>query len=260
MTTPATRAVPAFPAVLVTRPQRQAQALAKRIVQAGMGAVVFPTLEIVPVAPVRPAAGQYDCVVFISANAVEHGWQHAFGDDALPSGPRVAAIGEATATALRARGAADPLVPAETFDTESLLALPDFESVAGWRVLVVRGVGGREALAASLQARGATVDYLECYRRVRPDVDAAWLIEKWRDGGVDAVNAMSTETLSNLLALLGVGGDRLVAATPVFVPHSRIATAARALGVDRTVVYGGVDAGLVERLRAHFPQRMTSPS
>jgi uroporphyrinogen-III synthase len=117
--------------------------------------------------------------------------------------------------------------------------------VAGKRVLIVRGVGGRELLADTLRARGATVHYLEAYRRLRPQADAAPLLAQWQDGGIDAVTAASTETLHNLAALLGDAGRPLLLRTPLFVPHEKIAAAARQFGVARVIATPGGDAGLV---------------
>lgn len=248
------------PAVLLTRPRTQAEELARIVDAAGMRAVVFPTLEIVPVRPAAPERVDWDCIVFVSANAVEQGFSFALPGGVQPAGTRVAAIGAATAAALRARGILDPIVPSAAFDTEALLALPDFADVRGWRVLVVRGVGGREALADSLRSRGAEVRYLECYRRACPNGDPRALLETWGAGGIDAVNAMSAETLANLLALIGSAGAPLAARTPLFAPHERIADQARAWGIAETVVYRGGDSGLVAGLRARFPKRAASAS
>jgi uroporphyrinogen-III synthase len=254
------RSAPAGPSVLLTRPRPQAEAMARVIADAGMCAMVFPTLDIVPVRPDAPEEGSWDCIVFVSTNAVEQGFRWAIPAGAVPPGTRVAAIGAATAAALRERGVAAPIVPTGAFDTESLLSLPAFARVAGWRVLVVRGVGGREALADGLRARGAEVRYLECYRRICPAADPRGLLDAWRAGGIDAVNAMSAETLSNLLALIGAAGAPLAAATPLFAPHERIANQARAWGIAEAVVYRGGDPGLVEGLRARFPARAVRAS
>ena len=67
-------------------------------------------------------------------------------------------------------------------DSEGLLALPELANVAGNRIVIFRGAGGRELLHSMLAARGARVEQIECYRRARPVTDAAGLIEAWRDG------------------------------------------------------------------------------
>jgi uroporphyrinogen-III synthase len=56
------------------------------------------------------------------------------------------------------------------FDSESVLALPAFQApaVAGRRVLILRGDGGRDLLGDTLRARGAEVEYLTCYHRNGP--------------------------------------------------------------------------------------------
>lgn len=235
-------------AVLVTRPAHQADGLAQAIRAAGGEAVVFPalTIEAVPVAelagPLAQLAGA-DIVIFISPNAAQFGMA-AIGT--LPAGVIVFAVGPGTARALQARGVA--AVTPDGQDSEALLALPALHAVAGKRVVIVRGVGGRPLLADTLAARGATVHFLECYRRGRPDADAASLLARWRAGGVDAVTVASAETLANLAALLGEGGRDLLAATPLFAPHEKIADAARRFGLTQVVATAGGDAGLIEGL------------
>jgi uroporphyrinogen-III synthase len=92
------------------------------------------------------------------------------------------------------------------------------------------------------------VHFLECYRRVRPDADPAPLLARWQTGGVDAVTIASAETLQNLQAMLGEPGTRLLARTPLFAPHEKIAAAARRLGIEHAVATAGGDAGLVAGL------------
>ncbi|MBU1224940.1 MAG: uroporphyrinogen-III synthase [Gammaproteobacteria bacterium] len=137
-------------------------------------------------------------------------------------------------------------------DSEALLALPQLQDMAGKRVVIVRGVGGRALLADTLTARGAEVHFLECYRRVRPQVDAAPLLARWQAGGIDAVTVTSAETLRNLAALLGEAGAPLLAGTPLFAPHEKIAEAARRFGIARVIATPGGDAGLMEGLLNWF--------
>lgn len=238
--------------VLVTRPLRQAAALAQAIHSAGGVAYEFPALDIEPVA--ADALGEQleqlavsDIVIFISPNAADYGMEAIRTRGPLPSTSRVFAVGPGTARALRAHGL-DGVVTPPGQDSEALLALPQLQDVAGRRVLIVRGVGGRAMLADTLQARGATVHFLECYRRMRPQIDARPLLAHWQAGGIDAVTVTSAEALLNLAAMLGETGKPLLAATPLFAPHEKIASAAQRFGIARVVATPGGDAGLVEGL------------
>src|SRR5438874_1776354 len=82
-----------------------------------------------------------------------------------------------------------------------LLERTEMQHVAGKRVLIVRGEGGRELLGESLAARGALVEYAQCYRRVRPAIDAAPLLAAWRRGELDAVTVLSAQALDNFIDL-----------------------------------------------------------
>ena len=238
--------------VLVTRPAHQAAALAQAIRAAGGTTVEFPALaiEALPLAALRESLARLaaaDIVIFISPNAAQFGMAAIRAGGALPAAARVFAVGPGTARALDAQGVGDIVTP-DGHDSEALLALPQLQEVAGQRVVIVRGVGGRALLADTLAARGAEVHYLECYRRVRPQADAAPLLARWRAGGIDAVTVASAETLHNLAALLGEAGAPLLAATPLFAPHARIAEAARRLGIAHALATPGGDAGLVDGL------------
>lgn len=235
--------------VLVTRPVAQAAALAQAIRAAGGEAFVFPALavEAVPADELATSLAHLrsaDIAIFISPNAAQFGMA-ALG--VLPAGIRVFAVGPGTAAALRGQGVDGVIVP-DGQDSEALLALPPLQEVAGRRVVIVRGVGGRALLGEALAARGAQVHFMECYRRVRPQADAAPLLTRWRADGIDAVTVTSAETLANLTALLGEAGAPLLARTPLFAPHAKIADAARRFGIARVVTTAGGDAGLVDGL------------
>jgi uroporphyrinogen-III synthase len=103
-------------------------------------------------------------------------------------------------------------------------------------------------VADTLRARGAEVHFLECYRRTCPRADAAPLLARWQTGGIDAVTVASAETLHNLAALLGEAGAPLLAVTPLFAPHEKIAAAARRFGIAHVIATAGGDAGLLDGL------------
>lgn len=238
--------------VLVTRPAAQAAALAQAIEAAGGAAFVFPALALeavpqdvlaAPLARLREA----DVAVFISPGAVQFGMAAIGAAGGLPPAAQIFAVGPGTARALRQQGV-DGVVTPDGQDSEALLALPQLADVAGKRVMIIRGVGGRPLLADTLALRGAQVEFIECYRRTLPPADAAPLLARWRAGGIDAVTVTSAETLANLAALLGEAGVPLLVRTPLFAPHEKIADAARRFGIEHVVATPGGDAGLVEGL------------
>jgi uroporphyrinogen-III synthase len=236
--------------VLVTRPAPQCALLCEEIVRQGGSAIPFPAVEIEPVVIAAAAAPvEFDLVVFVSVNAVEHG-------SALVSKgarTRIAAIGRATAAALAAAKLAADIVPDAGFTSESLLAHPQLQLASGARVLIVHGEGGRELLKETFVTQGMTVETLEVYRRKRPQVDAARVAEleaRWSDEGIDVVTVTSIETLENLQAMLTEHGRQLLSSTTLLVPSRRIVAAAVGAGLrnDAIVAAGADDASMVGAL------------
>jgi uroporphyrinogen-III synthase/uncharacterized protein HemX len=242
--------------VLITRPAEQAAGLCALIEAAGGRALRLPLLEIVPVEDNRAAAelldrpDYWDWLIFVSANAVR--FALATGGRAVRPSPRtcIAAVGEATAGALAQAGVRVDLIPKPKFNSESLLADPDLADVAGKRILIVRGVGGREHLAEVLRERGAETAYAELYRRANPRAaNAAACIDLWRRGGIDAVVVTSGDALSRLMELLGETGAELACRTPLAVIGARIAELARESGWRRVAVAGQAnDQGIADAI------------
>ncbi len=247
--------------VLVTRPAAQAAELAAAIEGAGGTAIRFPAIEIQgrdpgiverELAALPPA----DIVFFASPNAVE------FGLAAAAPGARLAAIGPATAAALRARGRTVDIRSPGGFDSEALLQEPALQDVRGRRVRIVRGDRGRELLASTLKERGAAVDYLSVYRRLparhsEEELDA--LERLWRNGAVDIVTVMSVETLDNLLTALPRYCVEALPATPLVTPSRRvIQTAADQIpAVHAMLAPGPLPADMLRALIACAPAPAT---
>ena len=245
--------------VVVTRPRHQAVALVRALTAAGAEVLLHPLLEIEPVADPAPLAdavarlGQYQFAAFVSPNAVAHALPAIARAGGWPDGLQALAVGPSTVRALADGGVAGTIAPELRFDSEALLALPALAEgrVRGRRVLIFRGDGGRELLADTLRARGATVDCVACYRRLPPPDGAAPLLARWRQGRLDALTISSSEGLRNLVASLDAVGLAYLRATPVFVPHQRIAEGARAGGLPRVVTTPPGDDGLLAGLCAY---------
>jgi uroporphyrinogen-III synthase len=176
----------------------------------------------------------YALAVFISPNAVEYSVPAILSSRGWPADLQAVAIGQGSVALLAAYGIKNTLAPLERFDSEALLELPALQRpcVAGKRVVIFRGNGGRELLADSLRERGAEVDYVSCYQRSAPD-SAAVLEALWRSEQLDALTVSSSEGLRNLVDLLDAPARASLRTTPVFVPHPRIAELAQKLGLQR---------------------------
>lgn len=244
--------------IVVTRPVAQAGPLAEMIRAAGGTPIIFPVLEILDTADIQPLADaidrldSFDLAIFISPNAVLRAMNQIAARRAWPDGLRAAAIGKGSVKELKRFGIFEVIAPTRVYDSERLLELPQLQAVTGQRIVIFRGEGGRELLGDTLAARGASVEYVECYRRERPRADAAPLLRAWARNEVHAVIVTSSEGLRNLFEMIGKLGQSWLRRTPLLVPHSRIAAAARELGCTNIVESAPGDDGLFETLQQLF--------
>jgi len=238
--------------IVVTRPRDQAVQLAQRIELAGGIPLLFPLLEIAPVQDARELHKQiarlpeFDLAIFISPNAVRYGIAAIRTVGTLPPSLKIATVGQGSAKALRDAGIANIIAPAERFDSEGLLALPELQAVSGWNVMIFRGDGGRELLGDTLRERGAKVEYAACYQRSKPRHDVDALVH----AAPDAITVTSSEALDNLWQMLEGEAQAALRDKPLFVPHERIAELARRQGWRRVVLSGSGDDGLLSALVA----------
>lgn len=252
--------------VVVTRPAGQAAHLATALSEAGAIPVLFPVLEIRDIedpAELLDAAIRLDAcdlAVFVSPNAIEKALAVILQRRGWPAGLRVATIGKSSERELARHGIHDVISPLLRFDSEALLELPELVDVAGKRVIIFRGDGGRELLGDTLKARGAAVEYLTCYRRGRPRLDPAPLLGLWEEGRLDAVTLTSSEGLRNFFDMVGRLGQAWLRKTPAFVPHARIAEQALALGLNNVVPTGPGDDGLMAGLVQYFASHGNRPA
>jgi uroporphyrinogen-III synthase len=238
--------------VLITRPTAQAERLARNIREFGGEPLLFPAIEITAIENPQAALKtldtlqDFDTAIFISANAVEKTFA-LLADATWPEPLATAAIGAATAEALRGHGVKNILFPEQHFDSEALLALPEFQSVKNARIVIFRGQGGRETLKQTLIERGAVVTYCECYRRVKPAARNTnlrlWLEHK----KIHAIDVMSGESLANMLDLSGDSASMLKT-IPLITHHQRVAQIGRASGFTRVITCAPSDLALIDVL------------
>jgi len=247
--------------ILVTRPAHQAEHLSNLIRQAGGAPILFPALEIVDIPDLQPLQAlierldQFDLAIFISPNAVNKAMNLIRARRNLPANLQIAAIGKGSAKVLAQFDVKQVISPKQGFDSEALLALPELLDVTNKRVVIFRGDGGREILGDVLVQRGAQVEYAECYRRQKPQADNGKLLYLWARNELHAITVTSSEVLRNLFDLVGKLGQQWLKKTPVFVPHERIAQAARELGLQQVFVTDVGDEGMVAGLVAWHTQQ-----
>jgi hydroxymethylbilane synthase len=250
--------------VVVTRAGDQAEAFCKKLEAAGAEPVLVPVIRIVPAgdrgAIERAIAGfrEFDWAVFTSANGVTHWWnvlaEHGL-DRAIFGGARVAAVGSATAGALRERGVEPDFIP-EMYVGEQIAR--GLEDVEGKTVCLLRARMAGGDLPRLLRSRGARVVDVAVYENVPAEIEPEAVAALRR--GVDIVTFTSGSTVRNFVAALRsipdlentLGGLRCACIGPV------TAKAARELNLDvRAVASVHTVDGLFEALVSYFDKEKT---
>jgi len=244
--------------LLVTRPQPQAGEWVARLRAAGVEAQALPLIRIGPpadAAAVRSAwAALPGCALamFVSPNAVTRFLEHG-GGMPWPAAVWAGATGPGTSGALRACGVPEACIVEPdgregAFDSEALWKrLAPRRAWQGAQVLVVRGEGGRDWLAQALREQGAEVHFVEAYRRLPPQPDAAEAALLQQALAAPAQHVWwlsSSEAVAHLVALVPQADWHAACA---IASHARIAERARAAGFGRVLEAGPV---LAEMLRA----------
>lgn len=248
--------------VIVTRPTQEAAQWVHALTDAGFDAVALPLIGVLP--PPDPAAvaaawsriSEFDAVMFVSGNAVDHFFASKppaapiFG---MPGATNIRAFvtGPGSLSALKraqvdARCIDMPDREAEQFDSEALWAVVAPRVRSGYRVLIVRGsassdgVGnaavadkagdgvGRDWFAEQVRAAGGSVEFVVSYQRRPPELsegDRAMVRQAAVDGSVWLFS--SSEAIGNLVATCA---DQSWANAKAVVTHSRIAQAAHKAG------------------------------
>ena len=245
--------------LLLTRPADDCAALAETLAGQGIFSSCLPLLEIAPLPvsdKIRQAIAQLpscSAVIVVSKPAARIAVQLLDAQGLQTLAMPWFSVGAATAQILRDHGL-DAHFPEEGDDSEALLQLPRLREAvvsAGSQVLILRGEGGRELLAERLRELGASVEYLELYRRDLPAYAPQALprrIEAERLNGLVVSSGQGFEYLRQM------AGDTwpTIARLPLFVPSPRVAELAHAAGAQTVVDCRGASAAaLLTALREH---------
>ncbi len=250
--------------VVITRPRAQAEPLAARLAALGVGAHVFPLLDIQPLADPAPLTSvlarlsDYALVAFVSPNAIDASFNYLHD---WPAGVIAAVVGEGSRLALASHGVTEanarvafPTDPHRT-DSETLLDVLDLEAVKGRKALIIRAETGRELLADRLREAGIEVEQVAAYRRGAPPLDdtrrAALLalIAADHDWVITSSEALR-HLQDQVLQVAGAAGWEVMLARRLIVPHQRIAETAHALGFARVTQTDSGDEALLAAIQS----------
>ena len=250
--------------IAITRPVDQAKKLSALITAAGGTAVLYPLIEITALSDysqfeaVIQNIQQYDWAIFISSNAVQNGMPRLV-NVGIPEHLQFAAIGPVTASELQSFGVNQVLTPSShiqdgdlskvRFDSESLLALPEMQAMQGKKVMIFRGMGGRDVLAETLKSRGATVTFAECYQRINPQTNCDLLANLYNEKKLHGIVITSSEAMRHLLDL--AGDAEWLKNITLFVNHARIAELPLQMGLKVSVADAPGDDAMLKTI-AHF--------
>jgi uroporphyrinogen-III synthase len=204
--------------VAVTRPWQDDDALVAALRAAGASPVVVPLIGIEPASdggPLAAAAAElvtFDWAVFTSATAVRFLAEAASPAESGQRPRRVAAVGDATAAAVRRiLGWEVDVVPSRFTGDDVPAAMAAVAPLHGARVIWPRAEGARDAVARSLEEAGAMLSAPVAYRSVELPANARMVARMLARGELHVVTLTSPSAVRCLAAATPDFGSAVVA-------------------------------------------------
>lgn len=246
-------------ALLLTRADADNQRLAAKLQQHGVRTLSVPLLQIVSETETPSQRSmlldldRYHAVMAVSPIAARLGLERL---DCYwpqpPAGIEWFAVGPGTAAVLEDYGLSTRF-PDDGQDSEALLRLPEWKrllTLPDLRVLIWRGVGGREYFSSTLRAAGGQVDLLELYQRAMPD-ELTQQLSAAAVEGAKGIVILSGQALQHWQRAAGSGWEQQ-RHWRCWVPGVRIAALAQQLGcTDIVSCQGADDASVLTAVIAH---------
>jgi uroporphyrinogen III methyltransferase / synthase len=195
--------------IVVTRTREQASQLSRRLTELSAEVLEIPTIKIVPterkteLAEALIELNSYDWMVFTSPNGVEMFFESffkAFEDLRDIGGVRIAAVGPATAAKLRELHLKVDLMPDEYVAAKIADAFAKNETIENLKFLLLRAEVATPELPKALEAKGAIVDDIACYKTVPETEDLNGAAVRFLEDGADWVTFTSSSTVEHFHA------------------------------------------------------------
>lgn len=249
--------------IVVTRAEPVEGPLSRELEHLGLAVLRWPVIDIVPADPAKLAQAvtstEFDWIVLTSRHGVE-----ALAEvlPAPPAGAHVAAIGPATAAALRERGW--PVDLAGEAGAESLLQAFEPQELRGRRILHPTSSRALPALREGLERLGAEVVSVEAYRTVPVSLDVEACRAATARGDIGAVTFASPSAVIELEHALGSGDfQSLLASAPAVAIGPTTARELTLRGISPVVAEPHTLRGLAlscyALTRAGGPQQQGTP-
>lgn len=192
--------------IVLTRSREQAQPLSQQLSELGAEVLEVPTIKIEP--PTRREdlvdafleLNSYDWLIFTSPNGVSTFFEYffrQFHDMRDIGGCRIAAVGPATARKLKDLHLQVDLMPDEALASSIAEAFSGYESIENLKLCLLRAEVANRELPAALEAMGAIVDDVACYRTVPELEDPHGAAAKLVETGADWITFTSASTVEH---------------------------------------------------------------
>jgi len=192
--------------VVVTRTREQAGTLAGKLHDLGAEVLEVPTIKLD--APSRRQdlvdalleLNSYDWLVFTSPNGVTAFFEYffrQFHDMRDIGGARIAAVGPATANKLKELHLQVDLMPDEALAANIAEAFAEFESIDNLKICLLRAEVANSELPKALEAMGAIVDDVACYKTVPETEDVTGTGARLQETGADWITFTSGSTVEH---------------------------------------------------------------
>jgi uroporphyrinogen III methyltransferase/synthase len=190
--------------VVVTRTREQAGTLAGKLHNLGAEVLEVPTIKLD--APTRRQdlvdalleLNSYDWLVFTSPNGVTTFFEYffrQFHDMRDIGGARIAAVGPATANKLKELHLQVDLMPDEALAANIAEAFSEFESIENLKICLLRAEVANAELPKALEALGAIVDDIACYKTIPETEDVTGAGARLLESGADWITFTSGSTV-----------------------------------------------------------------